>query len=198
MALLLGWGLGRLWPIDVNWPAWSRWIGWVLADRVAGAGDFSRPRVSTAPHGVVKPLGQVDDDRGERPFRYTRNPMYVSLLVLQVGGMLAFRLPWAAILLVPVFLALHFGVIVPEEAVSRRGVWRAIPVVSAARQALVVMATRHASRRLTRAPATNITSVANPVPAIGTSSSANPQSSETSPVLSSNCRQRKRIRPGNG
>jgi protein-S-isoprenylcysteine O-methyltransferase Ste14 len=41
--------------------------------------------------------------------------MYLSLLVLYAGGTLAFRLPWAAVLFVPVFLALHFGVVVPEE-----------------------------------------------------------------------------------
>jgi protein-S-isoprenylcysteine O-methyltransferase Ste14 len=41
--------------------------------------------------------------------------MYLSLLVLYVGGTLAFRLPWAAVLFVPVFLALHFGVVLPEE-----------------------------------------------------------------------------------
>jgi protein-S-isoprenylcysteine O-methyltransferase Ste14 len=115
VALLLGWGLGRLWPIDVNWPAWSRWIGWVLliASPVLA---ISAVRAFRRHHTAVKPLGQVTTIVASGPFRYTRNPMYVSLLVLQVGGILAFRLPWAAILLVPVFLALHFGVIVPEEA----------------------------------------------------------------------------------
>jgi protein-S-isoprenylcysteine O-methyltransferase Ste14 len=33
--------------------------------------------------------------------------MYLSLLLLYVGGSLLFRLPWAWIL--------HFGVIIPEE-----------------------------------------------------------------------------------
>jgi protein-S-isoprenylcysteine O-methyltransferase Ste14 len=41
--------------------------------------------------------------------------MYLSLLVLYAGGRGAFRLPWAAVLFVPVVLALHFGVIIPEE-----------------------------------------------------------------------------------
>jgi protein-S-isoprenylcysteine O-methyltransferase Ste14 len=29
--------------------------------------------------------------------------------------MLLFRLPWALVLLVPLFLALHFGIVLPEE-----------------------------------------------------------------------------------
>lgn len=41
--------------------------------------------------------------------------MYVSLLLSYIGGILAFRLAWSAILLVPLFLVLQYGVIVPEE-----------------------------------------------------------------------------------
>jgi len=41
--------------------------------------------------------------------------MYLSLLPLYVGGSLLFQLPWAWVLLQPMFLALHFGVIIPEE-----------------------------------------------------------------------------------
>jgi protein-S-isoprenylcysteine O-methyltransferase Ste14 len=42
--------------------------------------------------------------------------MYLSLLVIYVGGTLAFGLSWGPIVFVPVFLALHVGVIRPEEA----------------------------------------------------------------------------------
>jgi protein-S-isoprenylcysteine O-methyltransferase Ste14 len=66
-------------------------------------------------HTAVDPRGEVATIVASGPFRYTRNPMYLSLLVLYLGGMLAFRLTWAAVLFVPVFLALHFGVIIPEE-----------------------------------------------------------------------------------
>jgi protein-S-isoprenylcysteine O-methyltransferase Ste14 len=115
VALLLGWGAGRLWPIDVNWPVWFQWVGWalVIASVVLAV---SAVRTFRRHHTAVNPLGQVRTVVASGPFRYTRNPMYLSLLVLHVGGTLAFRLPWAAILFVPVFLALQFGVIVPEEA----------------------------------------------------------------------------------
>jgi protein-S-isoprenylcysteine O-methyltransferase Ste14 len=115
VALLLGWGMGRYWPIDVNWPVWSQWVGWALVI-AAVVLAVSAVRTFRRHHAAVNPLGQVTTVVASGPFRYTRNPMYLSLLVLHIGGTLAFRLPWAAILFVPVFLALHFGVIVPEEA----------------------------------------------------------------------------------
>ncbi len=113
-ALLLGWGLGRLWPIDVSWPGWSRWVGWLLlvtmlVPAISALRTFRRHRAA------INPLGQATTMVASGPFRYSRNPMYLGLLLLQLGGTLAFRLPWAGILFVPVFLALNFGVIVPEE-----------------------------------------------------------------------------------
>ena len=114
IALLLSWGLGRLWPMEMSWPIWTRWVGWVLFVTapllaVAAVRTFRRHQTT------VNPLGKVTVIVDSGPFRYTRNPMYLSLLVLYIGGTFAFRLPWAMALLVPVFLALHFGVILPEE-----------------------------------------------------------------------------------
>jgi protein-S-isoprenylcysteine O-methyltransferase Ste14 len=113
-ALLLGWGMGRLWPIEVSWPAWSRWIGWVLFIAPTFLALFA-VRTFRQHHTVVDPRGKATTIVASGAFRYTRNPMYLSLMVLFVGGTLAFQLPWAAVLVVPVFLALHFGVILPEE-----------------------------------------------------------------------------------
>ena len=106
--------MGRLWPMEVNWPAWSRWLGWALCVTPLLLA-FSAARTFRRHHTVVNPLGAVTTIVASGPFRHTRNPMYLSLLLLYVGGTLAFRLPWAGVLFVPVFLALHFGVIIPEE-----------------------------------------------------------------------------------
>jgi protein-S-isoprenylcysteine O-methyltransferase Ste14 len=113
-ALLLSWLAGRLWPIPVTWPAWTAWVGWTLltvpfAVAAAAIAMFRRH------HTPVNPRGHVTMIVAEGPFRFTRNPMYVSLLLSYLGGMLAFRLPWAALFLVLVFLALDYGVIRPEE-----------------------------------------------------------------------------------
>jgi len=116
LALLLSWGLGKtkIWPVAISCPTWSRWLGlalFVLPFGLAiwGARTFGR-------HGtVVKPTGDTTQVVTSGPFKYTRNPMYVSLVVIYLGGMLLFRLPWALVLLPAVVLALHFGVIFPEE-----------------------------------------------------------------------------------
>jgi protein-S-isoprenylcysteine O-methyltransferase Ste14 len=113
-ALFLSWLAGGLWPVSMNWPAWTAWLGWTLVTVpfivVAAAIAMFRRH-----HTPVNPRGHVATIVAEGPFRFTRNPMYVSLLLSYVGGMLAFRLPWAALFFVPVFLALDYGVIRPEE-----------------------------------------------------------------------------------
>ena len=115
IALLLSWGLGRLWHMDVSWPAWSQLVGWARSSWTAVALVLSAVLAFRRHHTVVDPLGKVSTIVMSGPFRHTRNPMYLSLMLFDVGGTLVFRLPWATILFIPVFLALHFGVILPEE-----------------------------------------------------------------------------------
>lgn len=50
------------------------------------------------------------------PYRFTRNPMYLGMVILILGLGFAASLDWA-LLLAPVFwAALHFGVVLREEA----------------------------------------------------------------------------------
>ena len=114
VGLLLGWLLGKLWPVHLPLPAWTRWIEWplfVIAPCIAIWAMVTFRRHKT----VVDPRGRVTAIVTAGPFRFTRNPMYVSLVLLYIAGTLAIGNTWTALLLVPVFLALHYGVIVPEE-----------------------------------------------------------------------------------
>jgi protein-S-isoprenylcysteine O-methyltransferase Ste14 len=114
LGWLLGWGLGWIWPLHLAWPAWSRWLGWFLltapfAIVVWAAITFRRHNTP------VNALGKVTTVVTAGPFRYSRNPMYVTLMLAYMGGILAFHLIWSAVLIVPVFLGLQYGVIAREE-----------------------------------------------------------------------------------
>jgi protein-S-isoprenylcysteine O-methyltransferase Ste14 len=118
LGLLLGWALGRVWPIPIHWPAWTRWLGWILFVAPFFAAVWAA-RTFRRHHTVVDPRGDVTTIVTSGPFRFSRNPMYVSVLLIYLGATLAFRLAWAAILLLPVFLALHYLVVIPEERYLR-------------------------------------------------------------------------------
>jgi protein-S-isoprenylcysteine O-methyltransferase Ste14 len=49
------------------------------------------------------------------PFRFSRNPLYVGMTLSYTGLTLAFNTWWGIIVLIPVLLVMHFGVIRREE-----------------------------------------------------------------------------------
>src|SRR5260370_3528327 len=114
VGLLIGWLLGQLWPITVPLPAWAAWIEWplfIIGPCLAIWAVLTFRRHNT----VVDPRGKVVTIVTGGPFRFTRNPMYVALMLLYVAGTLAIGTVCAAILVGPVLLALNSGVIVPAE-----------------------------------------------------------------------------------
>ncbi len=50
------------------------------------------------------------------PYRFSRNPIYLSVVMLYVGIALLFAASWALVLLVPALVTLHYAVIRREEA----------------------------------------------------------------------------------
>jgi len=103
-----------VWPIPLVWPSWTFWTGLVLFTVSHTLGIWAH-RTFRRHHTSVDPRGDVVEIMADGSFRVAQNPMYLSLLPLYVGGSLLFQLLWAWVLLLPVFLALHFGVIIPEE-----------------------------------------------------------------------------------
>jgi protein-S-isoprenylcysteine O-methyltransferase Ste14 len=51
----------------------------------------------------------------EGPYRFTRNPMYLGLTLIQVGLGLAVNNLWISLLAVPALLVVHFIAVLPEE-----------------------------------------------------------------------------------
>lgn len=109
-AAALQWLIPIRWP----WPGVSRWVGaGVLIAAFAFAAWartlFRLAGTNVNPH---RPSTTIVDDG---PFRVTRNPMYLSMVVGFIGATFAMRSTWGLFLIVVLALVLHFGVILREE-----------------------------------------------------------------------------------
>jgi protein-S-isoprenylcysteine O-methyltransferase Ste14 len=54
------------------------------------------------------------------PYRFTRNPIYLGMVLGLIGLAVAFNGPWLLMTLVPFALVIHYGVIIREEAYLER------------------------------------------------------------------------------
>ena len=54
------------------------------------------------------------------PYRYTRNPIYLALSLLYAGIGIAADSPWVLVLLAPLLVVIHYGVIIREERYLER------------------------------------------------------------------------------
>ena len=54
------------------------------------------------------------------PFKFSRNPAYVALVLLYLGAAVAVDSAWVVAMVVPAVAALHYGVIVREERYLER------------------------------------------------------------------------------
>lgn len=99
----------RLMPYPV-----SLWIGLMLMTLSASVGVWAERTMQTAGTSI-RPDRPALTIVKNGPYRFTRNPMYVSLCVLQLGvGFLVDG--WIPLLfVVPLAATLHFGVIHREE-----------------------------------------------------------------------------------
>jgi protein-S-isoprenylcysteine O-methyltransferase Ste14 len=54
------------------------------------------------------------------PFRYSRNPLYCALTLLYLGLTLAVNTWWGVVLLFPLLIVMHTGVVLREERYLER------------------------------------------------------------------------------
>jgi protein-S-isoprenylcysteine O-methyltransferase Ste14 len=90
------------------------WPGLALVALSVGLAIWGRQALVSAGTNVnpYRPSTAIVDSG---PYRFTRNPLYVALTLMYVGLTLAFDTWWGFILLVPVLIIMHLGVIRREE-----------------------------------------------------------------------------------
>jgi protein-S-isoprenylcysteine O-methyltransferase Ste14 len=113
-ALVIGAALEWLWPTTIGLGRLPLWLGLVLvlagfAIALAGALALRRGGTNIPPH---RPTTRIVTDG---PYRYSRNPLYLALTLIYAGvGLIADDL-WILVMLLPLLLVVHWGVIRREE-----------------------------------------------------------------------------------
>ena len=113
-GVLLGVGVQRLRPLLIAPRPAGRWIGGVLMAVALALGlwavlTFSRTGTTTDPHGDVTAFVTLG------PFRFSRNPMYLTNVVFQIGAALLLDNGWILLLVPVTWLLLDRVVIAGEE-----------------------------------------------------------------------------------
>src|SRR5260370_7754690 len=88
VGLLIGWLLGKLWPIQLPLPAWTRWIEWplfIIGPCLAIWAVLTFRRHNT----VVDPRGKVVTIVTGGPSPFTPNPILLALIFLSSPATLA-------------------------------------------------------------------------------------------------------------
>jgi protein-S-isoprenylcysteine O-methyltransferase Ste14 len=115
VVLLLRWI--RPWPILP--PHLVPWVGIGLL--LAGLAIGIPGRLALRSAGTsVKPTQPTTAIVMRGPYRFTRNPLYVGLTCFFVGLTLAFDTGWGFVVLVPLLVVMHFGVVRREESYLER------------------------------------------------------------------------------
>lgn len=115
LVIFGGFGLEQVWPVAVDLPAAARWVGGVMiAAAVALLGFWSvlLMRRSGQSENPWKPTTAILE---QGPFRLTRNPMYLQMVVACIGFALLLSNAWILLLTPLGAWALHHFAIRPEE-----------------------------------------------------------------------------------
>jgi len=102
-----------LWPMPI-FPAAALWTGLAVVAIGMGIAIWGRRTMRTAGTNINPSLPALAIVQSG-PFRYCRNPLYLALTLLFVGLTLAFNTWWGIVILVPLVIVMHVGVVLREE-----------------------------------------------------------------------------------
>jgi protein-S-isoprenylcysteine O-methyltransferase Ste14 len=116
-GFVAGWLLHRAWPLHVFGASLAGirpWLGWLLLAAglvlmLSGLVTFLRAHTAVIPHHPATRLVTTG------PYRFTRNPMYLGLTLVYLGGVALVDSFWPLLILPVVLLVLTAAVIRREE-----------------------------------------------------------------------------------
>ena len=124
----LAWGLAVIAGLALNWlvplpflPADlpARWLGamvFVLALALLAWAIVTVTRAGSNVPTYLPTIGIVESG----PYRFTRNPIYLGMILGLIGLAIAFDNLWLVMMLVPFALVIRYGVVTREEAYLER------------------------------------------------------------------------------
>jgi protein-S-isoprenylcysteine O-methyltransferase Ste14 len=114
VLLIIGWLLQLVWPLNFMSPSTSHIVGvlvFLTGLPIAIAAVMCMRRLRTSPNPYRGTTALVCNG----PFRFTRNPLYLAMILHYSGIAIFFRLPWGLILVPMVILVMTKMAIIPEE-----------------------------------------------------------------------------------
>jgi protein-S-isoprenylcysteine O-methyltransferase Ste14 len=125
LAAVVGLGLNWFYPLPfVSASIPGRWIGgvaFVAAFALAIWAIVTIRKAGTA-FETVKPTTAIV---ASGPFRFTRNPIYLGMMLGLIGLAIAFNTLWIIVALIAFYFVLRYGVVAREEAYLERKFGRA-------------------------------------------------------------------------
>ncbi len=118
-ALAVGMGLHKLVPLPVLPRSLARPLGWLLIGLSAAPG-LSAPAILLRSKTALLPHHSTTMIVSTGPFKYTRNPIYLSFTLLYTGITATVNSLWPALLLPVVLVVMQRGVIEREERYLER------------------------------------------------------------------------------
>jgi protein-S-isoprenylcysteine O-methyltransferase Ste14 len=113
-ALVVVLALRWFWPMPIFGHAVALWSGLVLIVFAVAIAIWGA-RTMRAAGTNVSPLRPTTAVVTTGPFRFSRNPLYLALMLLYLGLTLAFNTWWGVVVLIPLLMIVHRGVVLREE-----------------------------------------------------------------------------------
>jgi len=120
LALLAGWAIDRLAPLPfIPADAPTGWPGAIVFAIGAALAAWAFATMTRAGSNVPTNLPTTTIvDTG--PYRFTRNPIYLGMMLGLIGEAIAFNSLWPLVSLVAFALVIRYGVVAREEAYLER------------------------------------------------------------------------------